>query len=43
MDASIDTNSSRSGISNNITGRCNSAGKLSDGTKLVWKYIKEVK
>jgi group I intron endonuclease len=43
MDASIDTNSSRSGISNNITGRCNSAGKLSDGTKFVWKYIKEVK
>lgn len=34
-------NLSRSSIKNNVTGRRKSAGKLADGTKLVWQYYDE--
>ena len=30
-----------SSIKNNVTGRRKSAGKLADGTKLVWQYYDE--
>lgn len=34
-------NLSRSSIKNNVTGRRKSAGKLADGTKLIWQYYDE--